>query len=96
MTQTTAPTFGTADPGRRRAASQKLLSLHGADPVTGFPVTWHVTSLTEDGAPDTYLVERADGDIRNPAVWMQAKRDPTIVGEAEVLMLVRQVLLADS
>lgn len=95
MTQTAAPT-PVVGPDRRRSDPQRLLSLHGADPATGFPVTWHVTLLAEDGIDGTYLVERAAGDIRNPAVWMQAQRDPAIVGEDEVLDLVRQVLFAAS
>lgn len=69
-------------------------SLHGRDPVTRVPVTWHVTPLADDGAPGCYLVERALGDIRSPALWMQAQRDARTVGEAEVLELVREVLFS--
>ena len=68
------------------------LSLHGSDPGTGMPTTWHVTSLHDDRAPVTYLLERADGDIHSPAVWMQARRDASIVGEDTVLDLVRDVM----
>lgn len=69
-----------------------VLSLHGADPTTGAAATWHVVPLSEDGSPGTYLVEHADGDISNPAVWMQAQRDASVVGEAEVVDLVRRML----
>lgn len=68
------------------------LSVHGVDSRTGFPVTWHVTTLAAVGAPGAYLIERAEGDIRNPAVWMQAQRTARTVGEAEVLELIREVL----
>lgn len=70
------------------------LSVHGVDSRTGFPVTWHVTTLAHDGAPGAYLIERAEGDIRNPAVWMQAQRSARTAGEAEVLDLIREVLFA--
>lgn len=70
------------------------LSLHGRDPVSHVPVTWHVTSLADDGAPGVYLIERAVGDIRSPALWMQAQRDARTAGESEVLALVHEVLFA--
>lgn len=75
-----------------RLAPGTFLSLHGTDPASGVESTWHVTSLAEDGAPTTYLLERAEGDIHNPAVWMQAQRAAALAGEAEVLELVRAVL----
>lgn len=75
-----------------RLAPGTFLSLHGNDPASGVESTWHVTSLAEDGAPTTYLLERAEGDIHNPAVWMQAQREASLAGEAEVLELVRAVL----
>lgn len=71
-------------------AARTVLSLHGTD-ETGV-ATWHVTPLADDGAPDTYLIERAPGDISNPAVWMQTQREARTVGEDEVIELVRQVL----
>jgi len=85
MTQTLFPRPDAA------ARARTVLSLHGVDEA-GEVSTWHVTPLADDGAPDTYLVERAPGDISNPAVWMQAQRDARTVGEAEVLDLVREVL----
>lgn len=72
--------------------TQRGLSLHGSDPTTGIPATWHVTSLADDGAADGYLIERAEGDIHSPALWMQARRDASVVGEAEVVELVRAVM----
>ena len=75
-----------------RLAPGTFLSLHGNDPASGVESTWHVTSLAEDGAPTTYLLERAEGDIHNPAVWMQAQREASLAGEADVLELVRAVL----
>lgn len=96
MTQTLLPPVPSSDPDRPRPGSSKEgLSLHGTDGADGLPVTWHVTSLADDGAPGTYLVERADGDIHSPAVWMQAQREASIVGETEVLDLVRGVLFRD-
>lgn len=74
--------------------SSSVLSLHGTDPRSGMPATWHVTALAED-ATGTYLAERADGDIHSPAVWMQARRDAQVIGEDEVLELVRRVVFSD-
>lgn len=86
MTQVLVPPHGSA------LTPDTTLSIHGIDPRTHVPVTWHVSSLDDDGAPGTYLVEKAQGDIRSPALWMQAQRDAQVVGLAEVLDLVRQVL----
>ncbi|MDT0166945.1 hypothetical protein Q9R32_15440 [Actinotalea sp. AC32] len=71
-----------------------VLSLHGVDPSSRTVATWHVTCLADDGAPGTYLIERAEGDISNPAVWMQAHRDAATAGEDDVIALVRTVFLA--
>jgi len=87
MTQVLSPRSTTT-------SARTVLSLHGTD--EDGVATWHVTPLAEDGAPDTYLVERAPGDISNPAVWMQAHRDARTVGENEVLDLVRRVLFRPS
>jgi hypothetical protein len=73
-------------------APRTVLSLHGTDEQTGRAVTWHVTPLADDGVPGAYLVERVDGDIHNPAVWMQAQRQATTVAETDVLALVARVL----
>jgi hypothetical protein len=73
-----------------------MLALHGWDPLSGIPATWHVTSLADDGASETYLIERAEGDIHSPALWMQAQRDAVVVDEAGVLDLVRFVMLSAS
>ena len=81
-----------AAPSAAPRADAAHVSVHGVDAQTGFPVTWHVTTLAEDGLPGAYLIERAEGDIRNPAVWMQARRTARTVGELEVLDLIREVL----
>lgn len=78
---------------RDSLAPTTTLSLHGVDPATGVPLTWHVTPLADDGLPDAFLLEQAVGDIRSPALWMQAQREARVVGEAEVLQLVRTVVL---
>lgn len=75
-----------------RLAPDTALSLHGLDPESGLPVTWHITPLDDDGAPGAYLVERAAGDIRSPALWMQAQREAAMVAEQDVLDLVRSVM----
>lgn len=87
MTQTVVP------PHAARLSPAPTLSIHGTDPETHVPVTWHVTSLSEDGAPGTFLVERAIGDIRSPALWMQAQRDARTVGAEQVLDLVRRAMV---
>ena len=71
-----------------------VLALHGWDPASGIPATWHVTSLADDGASGSFLIERAEGEIHSPALWMQARRDAKVAGEAEVLLLVRSVMFA--
>lgn len=96
MTATVMPTASQPWSERPRPASARRgMSLHGTEGADDHLVTWHVTPLVDDGAPDSYLVERADGDIHNPAVWMQAQRDASVVGEAEVLELVRRVMFTD-
>jgi hypothetical protein len=85
MTQTLIPHQGSQPPPRLTTA-RPVLSLHGSE--AGIPMTWHVT-LLENG----YLIERAEGDIHSPAVWMQARRDAAVVGEDQVLELVRAVML---
>jgi hypothetical protein len=79
---------------RSLLSTRPVLSLHGSDPITGIPATWHVTSLSDDGASESYLIERAEGDIHSPALWMQAQRDALVVGEDEVLDLVRAVMFS--
>lgn len=95
-THATHPAVAARDhrpPTASRISPTTALSLHATDD-RGIPMTWHITSLAEDGAEATYLVERAVGDIRSPAVWMQAQRDAEIVGETGVLDLVRSVLFS--
>ena len=83
MTQTVIPPTSPLTSGR------PVLSLHGTE--SGIPTTWHVTLVD-----DRYLIERAEGDIHSPAVWMQARRDAFLVDEAEVLELVRTVMFTGS
>jgi len=95
MSTATPAALSGRDDDVRRLSGRSVLSLHGADPVNGIPATWHVTCLEEDGA-DGYLVERAEGDIHSPALWMQAQRDAAVVGEDAVIALVRSVLRAEA
>lgn len=93
MTQTVSPlTHGSNHPDRRRLSNRPSMSLHGRE--DGLPTTWHVTMLDTD-EPGTYLIEHAAGDIHSPAVWMQAQRDAYVADEAELLELVRRVMLSD-
>lgn len=64
------------------------IELHGVDPATGRRATWRVSRLPGD---DACRVERAEGDITHPAVWMQAARTSWDVTEAEAFALVRDV-----
>jgi hypothetical protein len=86
MTQTLIPHQGSELPPRPTPA-RPVLSLHGSE--SGIPVTWHV-SLLDNG----YLIERAEGDIHSPAVWMQARREALVADEQHVLELVRAVMLS--
>ncbi len=86
MTQTLIPHQGSQPPPRLTPA-RPVLSLHGSE--SGIPMTWHV-SLLDNG----YLIERAEGDIHSPAVWMQARREALVVDEDHVLQLVRAVMLS--
>lgn len=83
MTQTLIPPTGSQPPARPLTSARSVLSLHGSE--GGMPMTWHVTLIAEE----RYLIERAEGEIHSPAVWMQARRDAFVVGEDEVLELVR-------
>ena len=68
-----------------------VLSLHGEDPTSGIPATWHVTR-SDDEADDTYVIEHAEGDIHSPQLWMQARRDASVASEADVIELLRSVV----
>src|SRR5665647_2975470 len=52
-----------------------MLALHGSDPLTGIPATWHVTSLADDGASGSFLIERAEGEIHSPAPARHCARE---------------------
>ena len=66
--------------------------LFGTDAERGNAVTWHFTPI---GGPDvdgrTFLVERVEGTVKNPDIWMQAHKRTTIATEAEILELERAV-----
>lgn len=90
MRHPVSPPAAATGPASQQAV-RTVLSLHGAD-ASGVAFTWHIAPMADDGAPGTFLVERAVGDIHSPAVWMQAQRDASLAGEQEVLALVRAVL----
>lgn len=97
MTQTALPprttTTQTASTGwDRPGALRPAISIHAEDPASGIPATWHV-SPAEDGAAGPYVIERADGDIRNPHVWMQARREARFGTESDVIELIRSVMV---
>lgn len=71
-----------------------VLSLHGEDPTSGIPATWHVTPVDPYGPADDdlYVIEHAEGDIHSPHVWMQAQRDARVATETDVIELVRSVM----
>lgn len=66
--------------------------LRGVDPATRFWATWHITPAAPDahGEPQC-RVERVDGDITHPAVWMQATKTITTVPEADAFALVHVI-----
>lgn len=65
--------------------------LHGVHPLRGYPVTWHLTPVTDrrSGLAD-FLVERADGHIEDPLVWDLAEKDTVIMSAHEMCELVRR------
>ncbi|MCL3860960.1 hypothetical protein [Actinotalea sp. K2] len=64
--------------------------LHGSHPLRGYPVTWHITPVTDRaGTRGMYRVERADGEIHDPLVWRLAEKDVDVMARAEVQALVR-------
>lgn len=85
---------------RMRSSTATLVSpehtvppvLHGADPLRGHPVTWHFTPAS---SPDidgpAWLVERVDGTMSNPDVWMQARKETVVLAMSDVLDLIRAV-----
>lgn len=88
----------------RSAKTRPVLTLHGSNPDTGIPATWHVTPLSEgywseEGGSDEssgamYLIERADGDIHSPALWMQSQREAAVATGPEFMDLVRSIMWA--
>lgn len=93
MTQTALPprTVHSTQAHWDRHRPAPVLSLHGEDPTSGIPATWHVTPIgtDEDGG---YVIEHAEGDIHSPQVWMQAQRDARVATETDVIELVRSVM----
>ncbi len=95
MTQTALPprtttTHTTSAAWDRPGALRPAISLHGEDPTSGIPATWHVSPADE---PGEFVIERADGDIRNPHVWMQARRESRVGTESDVTELIRSVMV---
>lgn len=74
------------------ANSPWTVVIHGTDPATGLLATWHAVPLLA-GEHRTGLcsLERVDGQINNPAVWMQAHKETMVVTDDEVFELLRQV-----
>lgn len=64
--------------------------VHGTDPVRGNAVTLHFTMIAPDIMGRTYRVERVEGEVRNPDVWMQARKETTVVTEAEAIEIARR------
>ncbi|WP_149203266.1 hypothetical protein [Actinotalea subterranea] len=67
------------------------LTLQGPDPVSGFRATWQITPLVSDDLVDHCTVERVDGEITHPAVWMQATKVTTVMTRDEAFRLAQQV-----
>lgn len=93
MTRTALPprTVPSTPASWTRPLPGQVLSLHGEDPTSGIPATWHVTPIVV-GDEAGYVIEHAEGDIHSPQLWMQAQRDARIVSETEVIELVRSVM----
>lgn len=86
MTQTLA-----ADVTTPSATIQRVPAVvHGVDPVRGNAVTLHFTVVEPDIKGRTYRVERVDGTVRNPDVWMQARKETVVVTEAEAIEIARR------
>lgn len=66
------------------------IDLRGVDPATGRLATWRLAPIA-DSASGEWTVERAEGFITHPAVWMQAARTSRVVGRDEALALVAAV-----
>ncbi len=66
--------------------------LHGRHPLRGYPSTWRITPLRRvGGAPATYLVEHADGDLQIDEAWENAERDETVMNAFQVRELIARV-----
>lgn len=65
--------------------------LHGMHPLRGYEVTWHITALPADGkGRANFLVERADGRIRDDVAWSLAEKEIAVLSTAGVQELVRR------
>jgi len=66
--------------------------LHGTDPELGFPVTWHLSAVTTSGIDGAAVrIDRIEGAMDNPDLWMQAHKESRVVSEAEAMEFVRAV-----
>ena len=65
--------------------------LHGAHPLRGYAVTWHLTPLPATAEePASFLVEAADGHIEDDLVWDLAEKDVEVMTTSEMCDLVRR------
>ena len=88
MTQTLLAPAGRIAP----TISPWTLVIHGYDPQTGQLATWHAVPLLAGEEPTGLCsLERVDGQINHPAVWMQAHKETAVVTQDEVFELLRQV-----
>lgn len=66
--------------------------LHGMHPLRGYPVTWRLTPRqTTPGAPPTFLVEQADGEIEDELTWLYVERVRSVMTAEQVRDLVHRV-----
>lgn len=91
MTQTLLAPAG-LPPATTSTGSPWTLVIHGCNPETGHLATWHAVPLLAGDLPTGLCsLERVDGQINHPAVWMQAHKVTMIVTQDEVFELLRQV-----
>ena len=75
-----------------REAAGSCAVLHGHHPLRGYPATWRITPLRrEGGAPASFLVEHADGDLVSDEAWQDAERDEVVMNAFQVRELIARV-----
>ncbi|NCT91025.1 hypothetical protein GXB85_08705 [Cellulomonas sp. APG4] len=61
-------------------------------PLRGYPVTSHLTPLpSAERGGASFVVERADGHITDPQVWVLAEKDVQLMTAHQMCELVRRV-----